>query len=122
LQKTSCELPFDFVMRDGLAALDLINPLADGRQKIHALGDGIKAGVLRQTLNRVQDQLFITHAGTLHRPFPAAMAKPGQKLLTLILSFELEAFELKNKNSKLKILQPGQPEDLTARAGKANAE
>ena len=48
-------------MRNGLAALDLVKPFANGGQKFHALGNGIKTGIIRQTLNRIQNQLFIAH-------------------------------------------------------------
>lgn len=48
-------------MRNGLAALDLVKPFADGGQKFHALGNGIKTGIIRQTLNRIQNQLFVAH-------------------------------------------------------------
>ena len=49
-------------MRNRFTTLDLVKPLPNRGQKFHPLCDDIKARVFRQTLNRIQSQLLLTHA------------------------------------------------------------
>src|SRR6266496_2388563 len=60
------ELPFDFLVRHGFPAFNLIQPLADGGKKFQPFGDGVQTRIIRQALDGFQRKLLIAHAPTLH--------------------------------------------------------
>ena len=63
LSRKPCrQFPFDFLVRHGFTAFNLLNPLADRREKLHSLGNGVQPRVFRQSPDRIQGKLFVAHA------------------------------------------------------------
>ena len=57
---------FDFLKRNSFAAIQLCKSFADARHKFDFLGDFHQCGLIGQSTDKVNDELFVAHAVALH--------------------------------------------------------
>ena len=66
MRKPCGKLSLEFLVRNSLPLVELVETLLDGRKQIHAPRDFVQGGVIRKFADGVEHKFFLRHGGSMN--------------------------------------------------------